>query len=122
MIQREITISNVYIVPSLPKLSHPMENLLQFDLEPKPKLQKLLNKPFDHTDPGSEANQAVEGLTEYLADANEAKQAIMDMDSADDAPGANVEITTLGTGSSVPSKYRNGELTCKVVLPSAIEI
>jgi hypothetical protein len=92
-----------------------MENLLQFDLEPKPKLQKLQNKPFDHIDPGSDANQAVEDLTEYLADANEAKQAIMDIDSADDSPGANVEITTLGTGSSVPSKYRNGEITCKTI-------
>ncbi|KAI8576219.1 hypothetical protein K450DRAFT_214494 [Umbelopsis ramanniana AG] len=98
-------------IPALPKLSHPMENLLQFDLEPKPKLQKLQNKLFDHIDPNSEANQAVEGLTEYLADANEAKQAIMDVDSADDAPGANVEITTLGTGSSVPSKYRNVSAT-----------
>jgi len=95
----------------LPRLSQTLENLLQFDLEPKPVLRKQTHKPFDHSTPNSEAINAVAALTEYLADVNEAKRVISELPPTEDIPGGNVEITTLGTGSSLPSKYRNVSAT-----------
>lgn len=71
-------------------------------------LRKQTHKPFDHSTPNSEAINAVAALTEYLADVNEAKHVISELPPTEDIPGGNVEITTLGTGSSLPSKYRNG--------------
>jgi ribonuclease Z len=83
-----------------------MENLLQFDLEPKPALRKPEQQLFDHSNPDSPANQAVQNLSEYLTDVDDAKRLISEMPKTSDISGGDVEITTLGTGSSLPSKYR----------------
>ncbi|KAG2174359.1 hypothetical protein INT43_004382, partial [Umbelopsis isabellina] len=96
---------------SLNVRSSPMENLLHFDLEPKPVLRKLEHVPFDHSHPNSPACKEVETLTEYIAEAAEAKQAIAELPTAEEILGGEVEITTLGTGSSLPSKYRNVSAT-----------
>lgn len=89
--------------------------MLHFDLEPKPVLRKLDQLPFDHSHPNSPACKEVETLTEYIADAAEAKQAIAEMPKAEEILGGEVEITTLGTGSSLPSKYRNGKIRTRLM-------
>jgi ribonuclease Z len=102
------------LVTSLNVRCSPMENLLHFDLEPKPVLRKLEHVPFDHSYPNSPACKEVEALTEYIADAAEAKLAITELPTAEEVLGGEVEITTLGTGSSLPSKYRNGKILLRM--------
>lgn len=42
---------------------------------------------------------------------NQAKARVAAQPHADASPGSDVVITTLGTGSAMPSKYRNGAST-----------
>lgn len=79
-------------------------------LEPRPS-----DVPFPTTKAGLEEAKATleETLTEYIASVTLAKEAValelaqrMEVEAS---IGDDIVVTTLGTGSAIPSKYRNGE-------------
>lgn len=84
--------------------------MLQFDLAPRAGVcQESLKKPyFDHTDMDSPHLKKILQNEEYLDAVKKAKEEASMVQVDNQFPGNDVQVITLGTGSSVPSKYRNG--------------
>ena len=95
-----------YLDTDLPSKCIPLSNMLQYNLEPKPGVDKAQRFEFDH----NEASAHVEKNEEFMGAVNEARKAASSVDTDHAFPGDNVKVITLGTGSSIPSKYRNGNL------------
>lgn len=79
----------------------PSRNMLKFELEPKAGFAKDDAVVFDHTTHPDETS------TEYKEEVVRARQAA-ELTPVDAFSGDKVHIVTLGTGSSLPAKYRNG--------------
>nr|CAG8501274.1 4504_t:CDS:10 [Entrophospora candida] len=105
---------------NLPKKSSIAIPLRVYQMEPTFKIDdSQLTNVFDHIDPNSLEMQTLNGMTEYLEIVKLVKQKILSsaslssdnsIQSQDPLPiihGSNVSVTTLGTGSCLPSKYRN---------------
>jgi hypothetical protein len=82
--------------------------MMIYQTEPSFKLDmSQLGPVFDHN---IESVKLLESLDDYLNIAEEVKQDVARSHSeAKNIPGKDVIITTLGTGSTFPSKYRNGK-------------
>ncbi|RUP50799.1 hypothetical protein BC936DRAFT_137640 [Jimgerdemannia flammicorona] len=103
-------------VPNLPRNTTPLSNLLQFQLEPSPVLSRPEQQSlFDHHNPKSKAVEILEELHEYKALAIDVRAEVAKIAATvaqrEKRPGDDVVITTLGTGSAIPSKYRNVSAT-----------
>ncbi|KAI8142237.1 beta-lactamase-like protein [Fennellomyces sp. T-0311] len=92
----------------LPPKCIPLSNMLQYNLEPKPGVDRSPQRPeFDH----EKASQQVEKNQEFMGAVTKAREAASSVDINHAFPGDNIKIITLGTGSSIPSKYRNVSAT-----------
>ncbi|KAL0084877.1 beta-lactamase-like protein [Phycomyces blakesleeanus] len=97
----------------LPPRCVPLTNLTVCNLEPRTGINLKGPKPFvfDHTD----KNQPK--IKDFFNDAacqesiTLAKQEAAKVDLGGSFPGDDVEVITLGTGSAIPSKYRNVSAT-----------
>ncbi|RUS30019.1 beta-lactamase-like protein [Jimgerdemannia flammicorona] len=103
-------------LPNLPRNTTPLSNLLQFQLEPSPVLSHPEQQSlFDHHNPKSKAVEILEELHEYKALAIDVRAEVAKIAATvaqrEKRPGDDVVITTLGTGSAIPSKYRNVSAT-----------
>ncbi|RUP50800.1 hypothetical protein BC936DRAFT_137640 [Jimgerdemannia flammicorona] len=103
-------------LPNLPRNTTPLSNLLQFQLEPSPVLSRPEQQSlFDHHNPKSKAVEILEELHEYKALAIDVRAEVAKIAATvaqrEKRPGDDVVITTLGTGSAIPSKYRNVSAT-----------
>lgn len=65
----------------------------------------------------NDKTRSKEVWTEYLELAEAAKESVRAARVArvdkPALPGGDIKVTALGTGSAMPSKYRNGELRCQ---------
>jgi len=79
-----------------------------YQTEPSFKLDKSqLGPVFDHN---TESAKLLVSLDDYLKIAEEVKQDVAESHSeAKNIPDKDIIVTTLGTGSTLPSKYRNGK-------------
>ncbi|KAG2217086.1 hypothetical protein INT45_004075 [Circinella minor] len=91
----------------LPKKCIPLSNMLKYNLEPKPGVVKEEHHEFDH----DEACKQINRNQEFMESVQKAKKNASTVQLEESFPGDNVEIITLGTGSSIPSKYRNVSAT-----------
>ncbi|CAO3608173.1 unnamed protein product [Cunninghamella echinulata] len=96
----------------LPPKVYPLLNKTRFSLDPKKGLEKTIDEtpPFDvknkdknmiEFDQNKEFQQAIQ----------EARQSSKEMNNIKPFPGDDIQVITLGTGSSIPSKYRNVSAT-----------
>ncbi|KAG1441263.1 hypothetical protein G6F56_011562 [Rhizopus delemar] len=96
-------------VEGLPEKSFALKSLATYSLEPKREWQYLDRPAFDHTNMELEEIKAVENNKEYLEAAALAREEASQVDISGQFPGDDVQVITLGTGSSIPAKYRNGK-------------
>ena len=95
---------------NIPKKTSFAVPMMIYQTEPSFKLDKSQIRPvFDHNNPNSEAVNSLRSLNDYLNAVEEVKQDVAGSHSEANIPGKDVVITTLGTGSTLPSKYRNGK-------------
>ncbi|KAG0178101.1 Zinc phosphodiesterase ELAC protein 2 [Apophysomyces sp. BC1034] len=93
----------------LPAKCFPLTNMTEADLVPrngivKESLNQLL---FDHTNKDHPDIQKIEENEEYKQAAVVAKAEAAKVDITESFPGDDVQVITLGTGSAIPSRYRN---------------
>lgn len=95
------------LVDNIPKKTTFAIPMMIYQTEPSFKLDmSQLGPVFDHN---IESGKLLESSDDYLNIAEEVKQDVARSHSeAKNIPGKDVIITTLGTGSTFPSKYRNG--------------
>ncbi|KAF7724572.1 Zinc phosphodiesterase ELAC protein 2 [Apophysomyces ossiformis] len=93
----------------LPAKCFPLTNMIQADLVPKSGVvQQSLNKLlFDHTNKEHPDIKKIEANEEYAQAVTAAKEEAGKVDLSEQFPGEDVEVITLGTGSAIPSRYRN---------------
>jgi len=98
-------------VDKIPKKTSFAVPMMMYQTEPSFKIDKSQLVPlFDHNDPNSEAVKSLNELNDYLNVVEEVKHDIIESHSeVKDIPGKDVAVTTFGTGSTLPSKYRNGK-------------
>ncbi|RHZ49596.1 hypothetical protein Glove_519g75 [Diversispora epigaea] len=97
------------LVPNIPKNTKFAAPLLIYQTEPSFKIDES-NMPniFNHNDQDSEIVSSLEKMEEYLNIATEVRQEVANISNfSKDIPGKDIIVTTLGTGSTLPSKYRN---------------
>jgi ribonuclease Z len=83
--------------------------MAQYNLEPRKGLSYLNRSAFDHTNLNLPAIKEIEENQEYLHAVKLARIDASKVDlNSESFAGEDVEIITLGTGSSIPAKYRNG--------------
>lgn len=90
---------------------YPLSNMMQCDLEPRKgvNLDSLKQPTFDHNnleDPDIKGFMQNEEVAQAIEKAKAQASAV---DTNQSFPGDNVRVITLGTGSSIPAKYRNGK-------------
>lgn len=83
--------------------------MAQYSLEPRTGIQYLNRVPFNHTDFNNPYIKEIHEDGEYNAAVQLARTEAAKVDVSEKFPGDDVEIITLGTGSSIPGKYRNGK-------------
>lgn len=96
-------------VEGLPAKSFALDNMAIYNLEPKRYLEYSNQPVFDHTNTELESIKAIESNEEYKEAVAKARTEASKVDISGRFPGDDIEIVTLGTGSSIPSKYRNGK-------------
>ncbi|KAI9310318.1 beta-lactamase-like protein [Dichotomocladium elegans] len=92
----------------LPPKCYAQHTMTYVNLEPRTGVDKKLSANrivFNHTSP------VWAPKLDFVNAAKEAKQNAAAVDISEPFPGDDVQIITLGTGSSVPSKYRNVSAT-----------
>ncbi|RIA93139.1 beta-lactamase-like protein [Glomus cerebriforme] len=97
---------------NIPKKTSFAVPMMIYQTEPSFKLDNSqLGPVFDHNNPNSEAVNLLESLSDYLKVVEQVKQDVARSHSETKKnkkiPGKDVIVTTLGTGSTLPSKYRN---------------
>ncbi|KAF0380098.1 beta-lactamase-like protein [Gigaspora margarita] len=104
--QPEKLLDSVSNIPKTTRLAAP---LLTFHMEPSFKIDASnLPELFDHNDENSRAVIELNKNIEYLNLATQVREEVAKTTpEATDIPGNDVIVTTLGTGSTLPSKYRN---------------
>ncbi|KAI7908336.1 beta-lactamase-like protein [Cokeromyces recurvatus] len=98
-------------VNGLPKNSYSLENMLQYQLEPRRGIKYLDRLPFDHTNLLLPEIEKINKDKEYFEAVQLAHIEASKVNTTEEFPGDQVEIVTLGTGSSIPAKYRNVSAT-----------
>ncbi|KAI8883211.1 hypothetical protein K501DRAFT_219648 [Backusella circina FSU 941] len=98
-------------VNGLPEKSFPLSNMALYHLEPRNGYEPNNRHLFNHLNTDAPAIRAIEENTEYLQAVELAKAAAANVDVSAEFPGQDVEVITLGTGSSIPAKYRNVSAT-----------
>lgn len=84
--------------------------MAQYNLEPRNGITYLDRPVFNHTNLDLPEIKEIENNQEYAEAVRLAKAEADKVDTeTEDFPGKDVEIVTLGTGSSIPAKYRNGK-------------
>ncbi|OBZ86036.1 Zinc phosphodiesterase ELAC protein 2 [Choanephora cucurbitarum] len=101
----------------LPKNSFRLDSMLQYNLEPRNGIEYLDRPAFNHTNIELPEIKEIEENHEYLEAVKLARQEAAQVDLSETFPGDDVEIITLGTGSSIPAKYRNVSATL-VTIPN----
>jgi hypothetical protein len=102
---------SLLLVTNLPQKTREAEPKLVYQTEP---VTSLKTEPvLPDFDPSLEVPADDALWTEYLKAVEEINKEIQST-NADliNFPGKDVIVTTLGTGSALPSKYRNGNWTC----------
>ncbi|CAG8642002.1 17230_t:CDS:10, partial [Cetraspora pellucida] len=96
-------------IPNIPKTTHLAAPLLTFQMEPSFDIDSSnLPELFDHNNENSRAVKELNKNIEYLKIAAQVQEEVATATpKAMNIPGNNVIVTTLGTGSTLPSKYRN---------------
>ncbi|KAI9202724.1 beta-lactamase-like protein [Polychytrium aggregatum] len=89
-------------------------HMLIYDLEPQPKLNANEQRAvLDPNDPEGRVTLGWKKLSAYRQEAERVRAAILEAADANESPasqkhgGADVQVTTLGTGAALPSRYRN---------------
>ncbi|CAG8524750.1 2252_t:CDS:2 [Acaulospora colombiana] len=102
-------LSKLDLVPNIPVNSKISAPLLIYQTEPSFKIDESnLPRTFDHIDQNSEAVRSLNDMEEYLNVAKQVQQEIaVASPNMQNFPGKDITIITLGTGSTLPSKYRN---------------
>ncbi|KAI9487736.1 MAG: hypothetical protein EXX96DRAFT_476335 [Benjaminiella poitrasii] len=98
-------------VVGLPKNSYPLENMAQYQLEPRRGIKYLDRPTFDHTNLSLPEISKIEKNSEYIDAVRLARIEASKVSIDEKFPGDQVEVITLGTGSSIPAKYRNVSAT-----------
>lgn len=80
-----------------------------YNLEPRNGIAYLDRPRFNHTNFDSFEIREIENNQEYNTAVKAARIEASKVDISEDFPGKDVEVVTLGTGSSIPAKYRNGK-------------
>jgi ribonuclease Z len=84
--------------------------MAQYNLEPRNGITYLDRPAFNHTNLDLPEIKEIENNQEYAKAVKLARAEADKVDTeAENFPGKDVEIVTLGTGSSIPAKYRNGK-------------
>ena len=101
--------SCMLIDTDLPPKTFPFTSMGQLSLEPRTGVDTAsLERPvFDHTK--SRVTDWIRKNTEIADAIAKAKEEAAAVDMSEKFAGENVQVITLGTGSSIPSKYRNGK-------------
>ncbi|CAG8742561.1 6867_t:CDS:2, partial [Dentiscutata heterogama] len=96
-------------ISNIPKTTHLATPLLTFHMEPSFKIDTSnLPELFDHNDENSRVVKELNKNIEYLNIATQVREEVAKATpKATDIPGNDVIVTTLGTGSTLPAKYRN---------------
>ncbi|KAG0738113.1 hypothetical protein G6F35_006069 [Rhizopus arrhizus] len=102
---------NISDIDGLPTKSFALDNMATYNLEPKRNLEYLNRPIFDHTNRELPEIKAIENNKEYNDAADLARLEASKVDISQAFPGHDVEVITLGTGSSIPAKYRNVSAT-----------
>lgn len=98
------------IVTGLPQKSFALESMAQYSLEPRTGIAYLNRPAFDHTNMDLPEIKEINDNHEYTQAVKLARIEASKVDVSENFPGQDVEIVTLGTGSSIPAKYRNGKI------------
>lgn len=83
--------------------------MTQYSLEPRTGIQYLNRPPFNHTDLENPQIKEIHDNVEYREAVQLARAEASKVNVDTSFPGDCVEVITLGTGSSIPAKYRNGK-------------
>lgn len=98
-----------WIDTDLPPKSFAFASMGQLSLEPRTGVDtaSLKRDVFDHTKP--RATNWIERNPDIMSAIAKAKKQAAAVDISEKFAGEDVQVITLGTGSSIPSKYRNGK-------------
>jgi len=106
---------DTWTAPALPPNATLLQSGHQLKMQPKGQLEMLSHDrdvPYPSTPDGVEAARQgfAKDMPEYAAECAKAREAVRadprwSVSSRD--PGSDIVVTTLGTGSAIPSKYRN---------------
>jgi ribonuclease Z len=88
--------------------------MAQYNLEPRNGLQYIDRPAFSHTNTMIPEIKEIEDNKEYHEAVRVARLKASQVDISESFPGDNVQVITLGTGSSIPAKYRNGSVDTSV--------
>ncbi|CEP15250.1 hypothetical protein [Parasitella parasitica] len=102
---------NMISVEGLPKNSYRIESMAQYSLEPRKGVEYLNRPAFNHTNFDLPEIDKINKNIEYHEAVQLARTEAARVDCSQRFPGDNVQIITLGTGSSIPAKYRNVSAT-----------
>ncbi|ORX93536.1 Metallo-hydrolase/oxidoreductase [Basidiobolus meristosporus CBS 931.73] len=103
-------------IPNLPEKTVEASSLLAYHTEPKQNLDvSYVLPPFDPE--SEEYKTTLADREDYLAAIKELKESLPESLNPTTTSGHDVVVTTLGTGSALPSKYRNVSSTA-VTIPS----
>lgn len=83
--------------------------MAQYSLEPRSGIQYLDRPAFSHTDFEIPEIKKIDQDKEYHEAVRLARLEASQVDCSERFPGDDVQVITLGTGSSIPAKYRNGK-------------
>lgn len=79
-----------------------------YNLEPRNGITYFDRPAFDHTNLNLPEIKQIDQNEEYASAVKSARIDASKVDLGSDFPGQDVQVITLGTGSSIPAKYRNG--------------
>lgn len=84
--------------------------MAQYNLEPRNGITYLDRPAFNHSNLNLPEIKEIDNNHEYTHAVKLARMEASKIDvDSESFPGQDVEVVTLGTGSSIPAKYRNGK-------------
>lgn len=86
-----------------------------YNLEPRNGIAYFDRPAFNHTNFELPEIRHIDQNVEYTTAVKAARIEASKVDLGADFPGQDVQVITLGTGSSIPAKYRNGK-ECDLIL------
>lgn len=79
-----------------------------YNLEPRNGITYFDRPAFNHVNLELPEIKHIDQNAEYTSAVKTARIEASKVDLGSDFPGQDVQVITLGTGSSIPAKYRNG--------------